>query len=176
MTKYFIPLLLTAYFISCDNSETSRNKENEPDIPKHLTQATLSYLDTLFEQGTSVSIKFTTRLDSNIFSILSKWTSYNEAKIGKDDKWLFSKLLQSNFNSLYLSSGDTTFLKGQIGIKSYVQVNFGGLSFNEDTTKMATVLAVLFGEEIKSGWQEVIVYKKIGNRWAINKRNMILEY
>jgi len=176
MKKYFILFLLTMHLTSCSNKETNIVKESKPNIPKQLKQATLTYLDTLFEDGTSVTLKFTMRLDSSLFSTLNTWTSYNEAKIDKDDKSLFVKLTQINFDSLYLSTGDTSFVKGQKKEDNPVLINFGGLSFNKDTTKIATVLAVLFGKEIKSGWQEVIVFVNGDKGWTIMKRNIILEY
>lgn len=176
MTKYLITFLLTIFFASCDNRKASKIVETKTDIPRLLTQTTLSYLDTLFEQGTSISIKLTAKLDSNLFSVLNSWILYNESKIEKGDKLLFGKLLKSNFDSLYLSSADTAFVKGQNRNGNSVLINFGGLSFNRDTTEISTVLAVLFGEEIKSGWQEAIVFKKVDKVWTIKNRNIILEY
>ena len=175
MKEFLTLALLTILLAFCKSKSTISVTENHNDIPKQLRLATLNYLDTIFDEGSKIDIEFNPTLDSGLFTKLNNWVKYNKKKLGDEDLEILSKLPFLNFDNKYLNSGDTSFLKGQKA-ESIVDIKFRGLAFNNDTTRIATVLSVLFGELQNSGWEELIVYLKVGKHWTISKREVILEY
>lgn len=175
-------ILVIILFVCCNSKPSIKitHSEKKDETLKQLRDVTWNYIDTvLVDQNANVFVKFETVLDTDMSDILNNWVKYNKQEIDDEEKNLFSQLTIANYDSAYVAKHDTTFIKGQ-GILSKVQIKFSGLSFNRDTTKIATVLSVLFGDTSKSefisGWQDIVVYKKENTGWKIKKRSPIIEY
>ena len=73
---------------------------------------------------------------------------------------------------------DTTLLTHASNADKVTQIHFDGFAFNSDTTKIATVVGVYFGDEgeMISGWKEFLVFSRQGNSFTLTKRGIVVEY
>jgi hypothetical protein len=180
-------LIITALiYIGCKNNSKSSveisklsTKESMPIayVVKQVRHQSLLYLDTILLKNSPKVVHFYPQLDKSTYQMLQTWITYNHKKVEPSEKSILNQLMYENVDSLILSQFDTTIMQSSI-TDNAVQVHFNGFSFNDDTTQIATVIGVYFGAESErmTGWEEFIIFRRIGNAITIKNKGGIVEY
>lgn len=185
MTRLLFLLLTLAQFGCKDTSKKGNNIEtlkidttSIENIIHQVRQRTLHYLDTTIDNDSKRLVRFHSNLDSSTYQTLQNWIFHNENKIQSGDKEVLNLLNKPHVDSLVLMKYDTTLLPSISNAHKVTQIHFNGFTFNSDTTKIAVVVGVYFGDEDESitGWQEFLVFSKQGSSYTISKRGIVTEY
>src|SRR5690606_25977423 len=103
------------------------------------------------------------------YQTLQNWIRHNENKISSGDKEVLNMLNKSQVDSLLFIKYDTTLFTSASKVDKVTQIHFNGFAYSYDTTKIATVVGVYFGDEGEriTGWKEFLVFSRQGSSYTI---------
>lgn len=182
--KYNVLIILIFWFIHTGCGQKSSEKDNvngqkteidSNEIFKEIVALHHDLINNDIKQEYQIIFSYKKTIDSlRLIDIKDRISIPN--RFSKAERELLQKLINKKNQNVLFSSNVTN--QSDTAEKNIYEVQFS--KFILDSTSATSLVATYFRRPnstlINGGWEEIVIYQKKGDKWTIDKKEMIVEY
>jgi hypothetical protein len=159
-----------------DNVKVQETEINPNEIFNEIVDLHHNLISNDIKKKYQIKFSFKPTIDSLRLADIKNRISLSPNRFSKGEEELLQKLINQKNQNISFTSKETN--KSDTTLNNIYEIQFS--KFILYSTSAASLVATYFRKPnssmISGGWEEIVIYQKEGDRWTIEKKEMIVEY